>query len=740
MQSLEGCTGWKKKYLLLPFLLLPLLPIIPLLGDFIYQQGSLYSDLAISHYPNAVFLRNSLLNFHIPFWSPTILSGYPFIADPLSGIWYLPGWIALLFSLPFGINMVVLLHLLFGGAGMFFLLDSQRLSPWAAVFGAVLFEISPKIIAHFAAGHITLIYAICWTPWLLFYDQKARKGTPGFIEKIIPGIILGMIILADIRWAAFAGLLWMGFSLFTREYPPVNRRDEAKTGRFYRLCMQSSALIHGLKISSIILQVLAAILISSSLLIPLLQFTSLSTRTDLTNEESSIYALPPAKLLGLIFPDIGGSAEWILYPGALTTVLFLLLLSSSNLRKSCRFWIISALIALLYALGSNTFLFTILNELPGVSLLRVPSRALFVFEICLCVIAAYSLDGLLSSKAILVEYKKVKPDLILFGTCIFTLLLVIGIYMITGIKTVNYLWGGAAIILASLLIILWLHQKISRNYFLIGVFLLCLVDLGGVYSLSIQPRTVQRVLSEGEEAAEYLSGQSGLFRVYSPSYSISQQTAVQYGIQLADGIDPLQLSAYVSFMETATGVISNGYHVTVPAFATGNPKTDNLAAIPDAKTLGLLNIRFVVSEFDQTAAGLNLVKRFGETRIYENEYWLPRAWVQDPSNPIGDDFWQVEALNWQPDQIEIDATGPGLLVVSEINYPGWKVWVDGRLAEIETTNGLFRSVQIEEGQHHIVFTFHPWWIYLGAGIAGSTWAIFIFFFFIEKHKGRRCLK
>ena len=81
--------------------LVPPLVLLPSIGQFYYAPGSSFSDLAISHYPNALFLLNAIKTGQgFPWWSPSILSGYPFAADPLSGLWYPPGLLALLLPLP----------------------------------------------------------------------------------------------------------------------------------------------------------------------------------------------------------------------------------------------------------------------------------------------------------------------------------------------------------------------------------------------------------------------------------------------------------------------------------------------------------------------------------------------------------------------------------------------------------------------------------------------------------------
>jgi len=114
---LAGC----RKYWLAGFIILvPLVLIFPNLNAFPYPpHPGAYSDLAVTHYPNATFLRQELLEHRaVPLWSPAILSGYPFFANPLSGLMYPPGWLALLFPLPAGFNLLVALHLILGAFGL----------------------------------------------------------------------------------------------------------------------------------------------------------------------------------------------------------------------------------------------------------------------------------------------------------------------------------------------------------------------------------------------------------------------------------------------------------------------------------------------------------------------------------------------------------------------------------------------------------------------------------------------
>lgn len=51
---------------------------------------------------------------------------------------------------------------------------------------------------------------------------------------------------------------------------------------------------------------------------------------------------------------------------------------------------------------------------------------------------------------------------------------------------------------------------------------------------------------------------------------------------------------------------------------------------------------------------------------------------------------------------------PGaLLVLADVAYPGWRVWVDGRPGSIVTTNYVLRGVPLPEGARTVQFAFLP---------------------------------
>ena len=49
----------------------------------------------------------------------------------------------------------------------------------------------------------------------------------------------------------------------------------------------------------------------------------------------------------------------------------------------------------------------------------------------------------------------------------------------------------------------------------------------------------------------------------------------------------------------------------------------------------------------------------------------------------------------------------GVLVFSEIYYPGWKATVDGKTVELGRVNYILRALQLKPGKHEVVLDFHP---------------------------------
>jgi hypothetical protein len=57
--------------------------------------------------------------------------------------------------------------------------------------------------------------------------------------------------------------------------------------------------------------------------------------------------------------------------------------------------------------------------------------------------------------------------------------------------------------------------------------------------------------------------------------------------------------------------------------------------------------------------------------------------------------------------LRVDAQARGLIVLGDIDAPGWRAYVDGAATPIYRANGMFRAICIPPGQHTVLFAFSP---------------------------------
>jgi hypothetical protein len=603
-----------------------------------YPPGSPYSDLMITHLPSAEYWRKSLMSYgQWPLWNAQLFGGQPFAGDPLAGTWYPPNLLLLATPLPLGFNGLFVLHLAWAGYGLFRFLRAQGLSDGAALFGGMVFAGTPKLIAHIGAGHVSLAFAVAWTPWLLLLIHSARYHEERR-GSLWVGAVLAFTFLADPRWAFFALLLGGAYWLARlADTARLRARATARAHRLKRVLEVFGDGARGWLGAAVFFALLASVL-----LVPMVEFVARSNRTALTVAEAGAYSLPVYYLLGVIIPNLRGFHEWMTYLGVLP-----LLLSFLALRRRFAFWWAALALAVLFALGVNFSLYPLLYRLvPGLSLLRVPARAWFVVAFGVSGLAAHGLQRLLDA----------------------------------GLPYLRTLSFG--------------RRVPSARSALVAIMALTALDLFrvNVTLIEARPRPARNA------AADWLAARAadGAFRVYSPSYSLP----LDDGLEHVDGVNPLQLAASTDFIAAASGVPVAGYSVTVPPFAGADLATANQHAVPDAVLLGKLSVKYVVAEFVLNVPALKPVATFGATRVYENAAFRPRAWMEDGP--------RAEVLDWTPNRITVRAGGPGLLVLSEMHYPGWQVRVDGRPATIEPVDGVLRGVSLSgAGAHLVEFDYQP---------------------------------
>jgi len=72
--------------------------------------------------------------------------------------------------------------------------------------------------------------------------------------------------------------------------------------------------------------------------------------------------------------------------------------------------------------------------------------------------------------------------------------------------------------------------------------------------------------------------------------------------------------------------------------------------------------------------------------------------------------------------MDVDAASPGLLVLSEMYYPGWVARVNGRVAKIYQVDGALRGVAVSGGANRVELSYEPFSFRAGAALSLLTLA------------------
>ena len=59
----------------------------------------------------------------------------------------------------------------------------------------------------------------------------------------------------------------------------------------------------------------------------------------------------------------------------------------------------------------------------------------------------------------------------------------------------------------------------------------------------------------------------------------------------------------------------------------------------------------------------------------------------------------------------------GVVVFSEIYYPGWTCTIDGEPTDIARANYVLRAIKVPAGEHEVIMTFDPQTVHVTEAIA-----------------------
>lgn len=139
-------------------------------------------DIHRAYYFFREFFNQWMRDGIFPWWNPSIFGGQPFIADPVVNIWYPPNWLFVMFPLNLVYSWHIALHILWAMVGMYLFIEqltvnNSPLTVKSRVNGqllhvpswvsGVVFGLSGFFMARTFAGHVDVIAAASWIPWVV---------------------------------------------------------------------------------------------------------------------------------------------------------------------------------------------------------------------------------------------------------------------------------------------------------------------------------------------------------------------------------------------------------------------------------------------------------------------------------------------------------------------------------------------------------------------------------------------
>jgi len=174
--------------------------------------------------------------------------------------------------------------------------------------------------------------------------------------------------------------------------------------------------------------------------------------------------------------------------------------------------------------------------------------------------------------------------------------------------------------------------------------------------------------------------------------------------------------------------------------------------------LRLANVKYIIASerLDKISELEGQVEKVN-TFVYRIKGYLPRAWVVGKLLPVGKGtredltsgffdpftsalakgkiiekydtpfFKKITSITYKNDRIQIELTldTPGILVLSESSYPGWRVFVDGQENTCLWLNLLFQGVEVDKGHHKIDFVYRPKHFALASAISLTALILFL---------------
>ncbi|MBF1475817.1 YfhO family protein [Prevotella pallens] len=297
-------------------------------------------------------------------------------------------------------------------------------------------------------------------------------------------------------------------------------------------------------------------------------------------------------------------------------------------------------------------------------------------------------------------------------------------------------WRSIVIIIIGVaMLLLFKAQKIKAIYLIVGISALCLIDLWQVDKRYLNdemfvPKSERDTPQQATATdLQILKDKSLSYRVLNFASGAFNENNTSYFHKSIGGYHPAKLRRYQEMidkyiapeMQTAMQAIANKGGIM--------SEVDGRKLFP---ILNMLNAKYFIVPLQGNA-----------TTSIQNPYAQGNGWFVDKLTYVADanaeyagvgkidvsheavadkkfepilgqtqtndSTARVVLTKYEPNNMTytVSSTKGGVVVFSEVYYPGWTATIDGQPAELGRVNYILRALNVKAGKHEVVLDFHP---------------------------------
>jgi Bacterial membrane protein YfhO len=646
----------------------------------------------------------------IALWDPYVWAGQPLLGQAQPGTAYPLNWI--LFALPlrhdglirgWALEWYFVVIRFMALAFCYLLCRDLGRSRIASLLAGAVFALGGYIGN---TGWPQMVNGALWLPLVFLFLLRAGRGERPIRNAVLSGLFLGIAWLSGHHQAPIFLML-------------------AATGSWLYFIFRSGRLDWPVARAAALSFVFAA-LTGALQILPAYEYGHLAKRwvgapeaitwnQPVPYSVHETYDLKPFDLLGTVFPHVNTNSDPFVGAAALALALLGLAVGWGDARV--RLLAAVGLGGLVYALGQRSvFQGFLYGAIPELDKARVVSAAIVIFEFGVAVLAAFGLDQLSDPD------HSPWPRRIMWGSLGF------GLFALAVFQTIFFAnkwsfpgadnvmltpflaFGVAALLFASL------RRALSRNQCAVLMLLLVLMELGNNVGSVLAPRSDPSRMKwldqmrGNSDIAEFLKQDGPFPRANVADDAFAENWGALHGVEMFGG----------SLASLTTNMQRFDFWKLPSRLLWGVGYT--IAAKPSAEG----NLAFTA------ASGM---------KVYRHQEVFPRAWavhelVQAPNAQAGNRMIQEQVADFHrlgftlgapptvescempddvaltthaTDEVRIHANMAcrGMVVLSDVFFPGWRADIDGKGAPIYEVNEAMRGVMVPRGEHTVTMRYRP---------------------------------